>query len=43
MEVFFNSGLIMDDCKVEGKVQVVMERFAIERIGGWRYYVGNLL
>ena len=33
-EGFFNSGLIMDDFKVEGKVPVVMERFTIERIVG---------
>ena len=31
---FFNSGLIMDDFKVEGKVPVCMERFTIERIVG---------
>ena len=31
-EGFFNSGLITDDFKVEGKVPVVMERFTIERI-----------
>ena len=30
----FNCGLIMDDFKVEGKVPVVMDRFAIERIVG---------
>ena len=30
----FNSGLIMDDYKVEEKVPVVMERFTIERIVG---------
>ena len=29
-EGFVNSGLIMDDFKVEGKVSVVMERFTIE-------------
>ena len=40
MKVFFNSGLIMDDFKVEGKVSVVMERFTIERIVG-EYCVGN--
>ena len=34
MKVFFNSGLIMDDHKVEGKVSVVMEIFTIERIFG---------
>ena len=34
MKVFFNSGLIIDDFKVEGKVPVVMERFTIERIVG---------
>ena len=33
-EGFFNSGLIMDDFKVEGKVPVVMERFTIERTVG---------
>ena len=32
MKVCFNSGLIIDDFKVEGKVTVVMERFTIERI-----------
>ena len=31
-EGFFNSGLIIDDFKVEGKVPVVMERFTIEMI-----------
>ena len=31
-EGFFNSGLIIDDFKVEGKVPVVMERFTIKRI-----------
>ena len=31
---FFNSGLIIDDFKVEGKVPVVIERFTIERIVG---------
>ena len=31
---FFNSGLIIDDFKVEGKVPVVMERFTIEGIVG---------
>ena len=30
----FNSGLIIDDFKVEGKVPIVMERFTIERIVG---------
>ena len=35
MKVFFNSGLIIDDFKVEGKVPVVMERFTIERIVGY--------
>ena len=30
----FNSGLIMDDFKVEGKVPVVMDSFTIERIVG---------
>ena len=30
----FNSGLIMDDFKVEGNVLVVMERLTIERIAG---------
>ena len=34
MKVFFNSGLIIDDFKVEWKVPVVMERFTIERIVG---------
>ena len=37
MKVFFkhfNSGLIIDDFKMEGKVPVVMERFTIERIVG---------
>ena len=29
---FFNSGLIIDDFKVERKEPVVMERFTIERI-----------
>ena len=33
-EGFFNSGLIIDDFKVEGKETVVMERFTIERIVG---------
>ena len=33
-EGFFNSGLIIDDFKVEGKVPVVMERFTIEKIVG---------
>ena len=33
-EGFFNSGLIIEHCKVEGKVPVVMERFPIERIVG---------
>ena len=32
--IVFNSGLIIDDFKVEGKVPVVMERFTIERIFG---------
>ena len=31
---FFNSGLIIDDFKVEGKVPVVMERITIEMIVG---------
>ena len=31
---FFNSGLIIDDFKVEGKVPVVMKRLTIERIVG---------
>ena len=31
---FLNSGRIMDDFKVEGKVPVVIERFTIERIVG---------
>ena len=35
MTAFFNSGLIIDDFKVEGKVPVVMERFTIERIVGY--------
>ena len=30
----FNSGLIIDDFKVEGKVSVVIEKFTIERIVG---------
>ena len=30
--MFFNSGLIIDDFKMEGKVPVVIERFTIERI-----------
>ena len=34
MKVFFNSELIIDDFKVEGKVPVVMERFTTERIVG---------
>ena len=34
MKVFFNSGLITDDFKVDGKVPVVMERFTIERTVG---------
>ena len=34
MKVFFNSGLIIDDFKVEGKIPVVMERFTIKRIVG---------
>ena len=33
-ESFFNSGLIIDDFKVEEKVPMVMERFTIERIVG---------
>ena len=33
-EGFFNSKLIMDDFKVEGKVPVVMERYTIERTVG---------
>ena len=33
-EGFFNSGLIIDDFKVERKLPVVMERFTIERIVG---------
>ena len=33
MNVFFNSGLIIDDFKVEGKIPVIMERFTIERKG----------
>ena len=31
---FFNSDLIIDDSKVEGKVPVVMERFTFEGIVG---------
>ena len=31
---FFNSGLLIDDFKVEGKVPVAMERFTTERIVG---------
>ena len=31
---FFNSWLIIDDFKVEGKIPVVMERFTIKRIVG---------
>ena len=34
-ESFFNSGLIIDDFKVKGKVPVVVERFTIERIVGY--------
>ena len=34
MKVFFNSGLIIDDFKVEWKIPVVMERFTIEKIVG---------
>ena len=34
MKLFFNSGLIIDDLNVEGKVPVVMERFTIERLVG---------
>ena len=30
----FNSGLVIDDFKVEGKVPVVMKRFTIEKIVG---------
>ena len=33
-EGFFNSGLIIDDFKVEGKVPLVMKIFTIERIVG---------
>ena len=33
-EGFFNSALIIDDFKVEGKVPVVMEGFTIKRIVG---------
>ena len=33
-EGFFNSGLVLNDFKVEGKVPVVMERFTIQRIVG---------
>ena len=32
--MIFNSGLIIDDFKVEGKVPVVMKRFTIEKIVG---------
>ena len=32
MKVFFNSGLIIDDFKMKGKVPVVIDRFSIERI-----------
>ena len=35
MKVFLNSGLIIYDLKVEGKVPVGMERFTIERIVGY--------
>ena len=31
---FFNSGLIINDFKVEGKLPVVMEKFTIEMIVG---------
>ena len=31
---YFNSGLIIDDFEVEGKVPVVMEKSIIERIVG---------
>ena len=34
MKAFFNSGLIIDAFKVEGKVPVVMERFTFESIVG---------
>ena len=34
MKVFFNSGLIMDDFQVEGKIPVIMERFTFERMVG---------
>ena len=34
MKVSFNSGLIIDDFKVEGQVPVVMKRFTIERTVG---------
>ena len=34
MKFFFNSGLIIYDFKVEGKVPVVMERFTVKRIVG---------
>ena len=33
-EGFFNSELIIDDFKVEGKLPIVMERFTTERIVG---------
>ena len=32
--MLFNSELIIDDFKVEGKVSVVMERFTTEKIVG---------
>ena len=34
MKVFINSGLIIDDFKLEGKVPVVTEKFTIERVVG---------
>ena len=34
MNVFFSSGLIIDDFKVEWMIPVVVERFTIERIVG---------
>ena len=45
-EGFFNSGLIIDDFKVEGKVPVVMERFTIERIVGdiaWEIFFSTVV
>ena len=34
MKVFFNSGLIIDDFKVNGKVTEIMKRITINRIVG---------